>query len=239
MWPGRPLGITTTAGAANAAQPDDHMDVTLSGRPGVASGDLGRAASADPGRVQITGICAVLRELADFGTIRKVQTPKSWHLMLGGLYLILAWVSSAAVAAADRFGYAFAEPINRGQLVGDMFSVDMASVARTYLTQPDFRVVNIGLLVTAVVALGLAASAFRHRNRVLVALAVAVIPVGLLGMFSLVQTVGQPDGEWLIEGWPMLEVAVPWSIALSTFAIASVRRERSTVSHSAERLRVS
>jgi hypothetical protein len=142
-------------------------------------------------------------------------------LLLSGLFLLLLWLGNAAVLVYESFGYGFGDDVTLDRLVSQVFAVGLVDVVATFFTAPFFGWVNLAMLVT-LVAMG-AAEVLTPRRATAIRVAVVVlsVPLAALALWSAIESARLGlDGEWLAEGWPILQVFFVWTIALSVYALA-------------------
>lgn len=135
-------------------------------------------------------------------------------------YLFSAWLGGASVAAYNRSDgvtkYGFNEPVELGLLWSDMLAVPLIDVFRassSSSTLPFTSALMLGMTLAALVHVYTRSTS---SLRLIIGAAVVGAPYGLLG---LVTFTGPLDGEWLGEGWPLLQVFSLWWLVLVAVAV--------------------
>lgn len=144
-------------------------------------------------------------------------------------FLPCAWFGNAATLAFDRFDYRFVDRVDLGRLFADTLSVGVSSVVGSFFTNPFFGWVNLAMLITvgAVVVAEIAWP--EYQRKVLVVTSSLAVPLGLLALFSLVESLRLGlDGEWLAEGWPILEMFFFWALGLWVYSFVQIRERSAT-----------
>lgn len=158
-----------------------------------------------------------------------VRSPRIRPRLLGliGVFVLLSWAANAAVLAFDQFGYEYDDSINVGQLTGEMLSVSPIDVVAGFFANPFFALVNLAMLGSLVAVVLAEAASGTVRSGVLLIAAAVSVPFGFLAFLSILSTLSVGvDGEWLGEGWPILEAFFFWSVALCVYALPELGRVR-------------
>ncbi len=146
------------------------------------------------------------------------------------LFVLLGWGGNASVVAYERFDYDFGSKVDLGRLAIDIMSVAPVDVVGAFFSFTGIGLVNLAMVVTLIAVVGIEITRPRHRVGMLATVAAFGAPLGLVALLVLAETIRfGPDGEWLAEGWPILEVFAIWSLALAVYPVA-VAREAQTVS---------
>lgn len=145
---------------------------------------------------------------------------------LAASYLALTWAGNASVAAWNAFEYPYNDGINFLDVFRDMMTLPLGDVVSTGFSEFGLPYLNMIMFVSFVLA-AVALLSDPIARGLLITASVIVIPFGLLGLMSLIGI--ERDGEWLAEGWAMLEAFAVWSVIL--WAVATARLVRPALSH--------
>ncbi len=140
------------------------------------------------------------------------------------VFVLLAWASHAATVAFDQFGYSYSDPINLRQLAAQAFSVNPAQVGLSFFTHPFFPFVSLPMLLS-LAAIAVLESQPVRRPLATLAIAVISLPIGVLALSAMVGSWSADlDGEWIGEGWPILESFFFWTVALFCYSVPEWRQ---------------
>ncbi len=130
----------------------------------------------------------------------------------GGFGLLLAWVGHASVAAYNVHEYPYNDVLNFRGLLGDMLALPLADVMSAARSSPA-QLPGSNVLMIISVVLAMAAVVSRTVDtKLLIAASVVVVPYGLLGLLAFIGFVA--DGEWIAEGFSVMNAFAVWSIVL-------------------------
>lgn len=141
-------------------------------------------------------------------------------LLLGATFVLLLWLGNAAVLVYERFDYGFSDEVSIGRLLNQVLAIGLADVARTFFTAPFFGWVNLVMLVTLIGMGSVEVLMPRRSTAIRLAIVLLSVPLASLAMWSTIESARLGlDGEWLAEGWPILEVFFIWTLALGLYAL--------------------
>jgi len=129
--------------------------------------------------------------------------------------------------SSTQFGYEFNESITPSSLLGDMASISPGAVVQGFFSASLVGLINMAMLLSVTAIIVVETVQQRRRSIVVLAITALSIPLGVLAFLSILSSLSAGlDGEWLSEGWPIIESFFFWSVALCVYSLPELAKVR-------------
>lgn len=146
-------------------------------------------------------------------------------IFLSAVFIILFLVGNFAVSISTA-NYPYDQPVIYLQLIADMLDLKFNE-----LKIVDNLALNACMLISFTAILSASFLQHKRQSRYVQLVAFYSLPLGIMGLLSITWQlcIWQPhDGEWLAEGWPLIDLAALWCIAMLTYAQSIKKRTKAT-----------